>query len=136
MEPFEVVRSEQAPAAVGPYSQAIVHGGLVFCAGQIPLVPGTKEMKGATIEEATAQVLSNVRAVLAAAGCAPADVVKATVFMRDLNDFPGMNTEYAKFFGDHKPARSTVQVARLPGDARVEIEVLAARRELPVKPPL
>ncbi|MCZ7644576.1 MAG: RidA family protein [Planctomycetota bacterium] len=122
------MRSAQAPAPIGPYSQALAYGQLVFCSGQLPMPADSKELKDATIEEATAQALENLKAVLAAAGCAPGDVVKTTVFLRDLDDFQGMNAVYARFFGEHKPARSTVQAARLPAGARVEIECIAVRR--------
>ncbi|MCZ7644575.1 MAG: RidA family protein [Planctomycetota bacterium] len=128
MEPFETIQTEQAPAAIGPYSQAVVHGGLVFCSGQIPLIPGTKELRNGSIEEATEQVLSNLKAVLAAAGCAPEDVLKTTVYLQDLDDFQGMNAVFGKFFGAHKPARAAIQAAKLPAGARVEIECIAARR--------
>lgn len=128
MADFEIIRSPQAPEAIGPYQQALAYGNLVFCSGQIPLVPGTKELVSESIEAATRQVLCNVRAVLAAAGCGFPDVIKATVFLIDLNDFQGMNGVFSEFFGAHKPARSTVQVAKLPAGARVEIEVVAVRR--------
>ncbi|MCW8129084.1 MAG: Rid family detoxifying hydrolase [Planctomycetota bacterium] len=128
MADFEIIRSPQAPEAIGPYQQALAYGNLVFCSGQIPLVPGTKDLVSESIEAATRQVLCNVRAVLAAAGCGFPDVIKATVFLIDLNDFQGMNGVFSEFFGAHKPARSTVQVAKLPAGARVEIEVVAVRR--------
>jgi 2-iminobutanoate/2-iminopropanoate deaminase len=128
MSDFEVVRSANAPEAIGPYNQALACGNLVFCSGQIPLVPGTKELRNENIDVATRQVLQNVRAVLAAAGCTLDDVIKATVFMEDLGDFQGMNAVYSEHFGAHKPARSTVQVAKLPAGARVEIEVVAIRK--------
>lgn len=127
MSSFQVIRSPGAPAAVGPYSQAIAVGNLVFCSGQIPLVPGTKELKNESIEEATRQALFNLRAVLASAGCAPNDVAKATVYLVDMGDFSRMNAVYAEFFGTHRPARVTVQVAGLPAGARVEIECIAVR---------
>lgn len=118
--------TEEAPAAIGPYSQATRVGDLLFSSGQIALDPATGELVGGSIEAQTEQVLKNLRAVLAEAGCGPPDVVKATVYLLDLNDFQAMNTIYAAFFGDHKPARSTVQVARLPLDVRVEIDLVAA----------
>ena len=127
MAGFEIVRSTGAPEAIGPYSQALACGNLVFCSGQIPLAPATGELMNASIEEATRQVLQNLRAVLAAAGCGKGDVVKTTVYLADLNDFKGMNAEYAEFFGTHRPARATVQVARLPASARVEIDCIAVR---------
>ena len=125
---MQILNTDQAPAAVGPYSQSVRTGNLLFCAGQIPLHPGTMKIEAADIEGQTAQVLANVRAVLANAGLAMANVVKSTVFLKDLGDFAVMNRLYAEAFGDHKPARSTIQVAKLPLDALVEIEVIA---ELP-----
>lgn len=111
---------------IGPYSPGIAVGNMVFVSGQIP-----KDASGAmiseTIEGATQQVLINLRGVLSAAGCSPSNVVKTTVFLKDLNDFAGMNKVYAEFFGQHRPARSTVQAARLPADARVEIECIAVK---------
>lgn len=127
MADFEIIRSPHAPEAIGPYQQALAYGNLVFCSGQIPLVPGTKELVNDSIENATRQVLTNAKAVLAAAGCGFDDVIKATVFMTDLNDFQGMNGVFSSFFGTHRPARSTVQVAKLPAGARVEIELIAIR---------
>lgn len=124
-----VIRTAEAPEAIGPYSQALAVGNLVFCSGQIPLIPGTKELRNATIEEAATQALHNLRAVLAAAGCGPSEVVKTTVYLTDLGDFAGFNAVYAEFFGAHRPARATVQVARLPAGARVEIDCIAVRPE-------
>lgn len=115
-----------APAAIGPYSQGIVVGNLVFTAGQIPLDPETMEIVGADIREQTDRVLRNLSNILEAAGASLASVVKTTVFLADMNEFAAMNEVYAKWFGDHKPARSTVEVARLPKDVRVEIEAVAA----------
>jgi 2-iminobutanoate/2-iminopropanoate deaminase len=120
------IQTDQAPAAIGPYSQAIVHAGLVYTAGQIPIDPTTGEMVAGDIAAQTDRVLRNLSAVLAAAGASLGSVVKTTVFLRDLGDFVAMNEVYGRFFGDHRPARSTVQVARLPRDAAVEIEVVAA----------
>lgn len=125
---FQVIKPSGAPEAIGPYSQAIVAGNMVFCAGQIPLHPQTRELVNTDIDAATRQVLSNVKGVLASAGCSLSDVVKATVFMVDLKEFAGMNAVYSEFFGSHRPARSTVQVAALPAGARVEIEVIAIKR--------
>ena len=119
------VQSEAAPAALGPYSQAIVAGGMVYCAGQIPLDPRTGQFAGDTIEAQTHQVLKNLQAVLQAAGSDLGKVVKTTVFLADMGDFQAMNGVYATYFPDPAPARSTVQVARLPRDARVEIELIA-----------
>ncbi|HET8654923.1 MAG TPA: RidA family protein [Longimicrobiaceae bacterium] len=120
------VETQKAPAAIGPYSQAIVHGGLVYTAGQIALDPGTGELVAGGVEPQTEQVMRNLDAVLRAAGASWQTVLKTTVFLRDLGDFAAMNEVYGRFFGEHRPARSTVQVARLPRDAAVEIEVVAA----------
>ncbi len=111
---------------IGPYSPAIAVGNLVFVSGQIPRDASGKVI-GDTIENATRQVLDNLRAVLGAAGCSAAHVAKTTVFLQDLADFEGMNKEYAAFFGAHRPARSTIQVARLPANSRVEIECIAVK---------
>lgn len=121
------VSTESAPAAIGPYSQALTSGPWVFCSGQVPLVPGTKELKNDSIQEATTQVLANLKAVLEAAGCSFSDVIKTTVFLVDLDEFAGMNEVYAETFGDHRPARACVQVAKLPAGARVEIDAIAVR---------
>jgi 2-iminobutanoate/2-iminopropanoate deaminase len=122
-----VIATPDAPAAVGPYSQAIAIGDLLFCAGQIPLDPASGNLIEGDITAQTTRVLDNVKAVLAANSMSFADVVKATVFLADMNDFTAMNAVYAKYFQAPYPARSTIQVARLPKDARVEIEVIAAR---------
>jgi len=114
-----------APAAVGPYSQAVRTGNLLFCAGMLPLVPSSMKIEAAEIEGQTVQVLTNIIALLESTGLTLANVVKSTVFLKDLGDFAKMNTLYAAAFGEHKPARSTVQVAKLPLDALVEIEVVA-----------
>lgn len=114
-----------APAAIGPYSQAIVTGQLLFCSGQIPLDPVTGQMVEGDVGAQTRRVLENVRAILVAAGVTFDDVVKTTVFLADMNDFAAMNGVYAEYFSAPAPARSTVQAARLPRDARVEIEVVA-----------
>jgi 2-iminobutanoate/2-iminopropanoate deaminase len=121
-----VVSTADAPQAIGPYSQAISIGDLVFCSGQIPLTPQGVIIEG-DIAEQTRQVLTNLQAVLAAAGSSLARVVKTTVFLADMGEFAAMNQVYSEFFGDAPPARSTVQVVRLPRDARVEIEVVALR---------
>ena len=123
----EVVATDKAPKAIGPYSQAIKANGMVFTSGQIPLNPATGELLTGTITEQTRLVLTNVAEVLKAAGTDMSKVIKTTVFMRDMNDFVEMNTEYAKHFPADKPlpARSAVQVARLPKDVGVEIEVVA-----------
>jgi 2-iminobutanoate/2-iminopropanoate deaminase len=114
-----------APAAIGPYSQAIVAGQLLFCSGQIPLDPVTAQIVEGDVAAQTRRVLENVRAILVAADLSFDDVVKTTVFLADMNDFAAMNAVYAEYFTAPAPARSTVQAARLPRDARVEIEVIA-----------
>lgn len=119
------ISSSGAPAAIGPYSQAIRTGDLLFCSGQIPLDPATGELVGGAIAEQTARVLENLGAVLATAGLGPGDVVKTTVFLTSMADFPAMNEVYARFFADVAPARSTIGVAALPKGALVEIEAIA-----------
>ena len=121
----QIIATESAPQAIGPYSQAIVAGGFVFASGQIPIDPATGQFVEGGISEQTEQVLLNISNLLAAAGTSLARVVKTTVFLADMNDFAAMNETYARFFGENPPARSTVQAARLPRDARVEIEVVA-----------
>ena len=121
----QVILSPNAPAPVGPYSQGIRVGGLVFVAGQLPIDPATGAMP-ADIAEQTRLALANVRAVVGAAGGSLADVVKTTVFLTDLGDFGAMNAVYATFFAEQPPARACVEVARLPKGARVEIEAIAA----------
>ena len=118
------VQTDNAPAAIGPYSQAIVANGLVFASGQIPIDPATGEFVSGGIEEQTEQVLRNLQAVLEAAGSGLDSVVKTTVFLLDMNDFTAMNNAYGRFFSAKAPARATVQAARLPRDARVEIEAI------------
>ncbi|MBI5158961.1 RidA family protein [Candidatus Micrarchaeota archaeon] len=122
-----VVSTNEAPEAIGPYSQAIVAGGLVFCSGQIPLNPKTKQIEGKNINEQARQALKNLDVVLKASESSLGKVVKTTVFLKDLNDFAGMNAVYAEFFKENPPARSTVQVAKLPKDALVEIEAVAVK---------
>ena len=124
---FDVIATDSAPAAIGPYSQAIVAGGLIFTAGQVGFDPQTKELVGKTTPEQTEQVMKNLAAILKAAGSGLDRVVKTTVFLADMADFAAMNEVYAKHFGTHKPARSTVQAAGLPRGARVEIEAIAVR---------
>ena len=121
----EIVCTSQAPAAVGPYSQAVWTGSVLFCAGQIPLDPSSNELVGTTVTEQATQVCENIKAVLAAKGFTFANVVKTTVFLMDLAEFGEMNAVYAKYFTEPYPARSTIQVAGLPKGARVEIEVTA-----------
>jgi 2-iminobutanoate/2-iminopropanoate deaminase len=121
----QIVRTDQAPDAIGPYSQAVSANGFVFTSGQIPIDPATGQFVSGGIAEQTQQVLKNLSAVLEAAGSGLQQVVKTTVFLADMEDFPAMNEVYATFFGAEPPARSTVQAARLPRDARVEIDVVA-----------
>lgn len=122
------VYSQNAPKAIGPYSHAIISGKLIFCSGQTPLNPITMLIEGATVSEQTALVLQNLETVLKDAGASRNQVLKTTVFLKNFADFEKMNKAYEQFFGDHKPARTTVEVSRLPKDALVEIECVA---ELP-----
>jgi 2-iminobutanoate/2-iminopropanoate deaminase len=123
----QIVATEAAPKAVGPYSQAVWAGDLLFCAGQIPLEPATGNMVAGGISEQAVRVLENIRGLLQSQGLEFKNVVKSTVFLSDMNNFSAMNEVYARFFTNEPPARSTVQVARLPKDALVEIEVVATR---------
>ena len=119
------IHTDHAPAAIGPYSQAIVTDGWVFCSGQIPLDPDTMELVGGTIDEQTDRALRNLSEVLQAAGSSLQHVVKTTVFLADMNDFAAMNKVYEKHFGEHRPARAAVQAAALPKFCNVEIECIA-----------
>jgi len=121
----EIVKTEGAPAAIGPYSQAVRAGGFVFVSGQIPLDPATGQFVEGGVREQTEQVLRNLAAVLEAAGTNLDRVVKTTVFLADMDDFAAMNEVYGRYFAEDPPARATVEAARLPRDARVEIEVVA-----------
>ncbi|MDI6771467.1 MAG: RidA family protein [bacterium] len=123
--PKEVIRSDGAPMPIGPYSQAIRVSGMLYLSGQIALDPGTGQFLGGDIKTQTRRVLRNLSAVLEAAGSSPDRVVKTTVFLKDMDDFGPMNEEYASFFRELPPARSTVAVAKLPRDALVEIEAIA-----------
>jgi 2-iminobutanoate/2-iminopropanoate deaminase len=123
----KTIATDAAPKAVGPYSQGVAFGNLLFCAGQIPLDPVTCEIVGTDVTSQTERVCENIRGVLAANGMTFADVVKTTVFLTTMDDFAAMNAVYARFFPEPFPARSTVAVAGLPRGARVEIEVTAAR---------
>ena len=125
MAELKRVHTDGAPAAIGPYSQAVITGNMVYSAGQIALDPKTMEIVGANVAEQTERVLQNLRAVLAEAGSSLDGVVKTVVFLADMDDFAAMNEVYGRHFGDHKPARSTVQAAKLPKNALVEIEVVA-----------
>jgi 2-iminobutanoate/2-iminopropanoate deaminase len=125
----DIIATDRAPGAVGPYSQAVRTEGLVFTAGQIPLDPSNGELVGGTIEDQTRRVLENVRAVLEAAGSGLDRVVKMTVYMTDLGDFKRMNAVYAEFFAHEPPARSAVQVSALPLGADIEMEAVALTRD-------
>jgi 2-iminobutanoate/2-iminopropanoate deaminase len=117
--------TNDAPRAIGPYSHAMQSGNLVFCSGQTPLNPTTMLIEGVTVTEQTTLVLTNLEAVLIAAGCTRSNVLKTSVFLKNFADFEKMNKAYEAFFGDHKPARTTVEVSRLPREALVEIECIA-----------
>jgi 2-iminobutanoate/2-iminopropanoate deaminase len=121
----ETVRTTGAPAAIGPYSQAVRAGGFLFCAGQLPLDPSTGKMVDGGIEAQTERVLSNLEAVLTAGGAALRSVVKTTVYLVDMGDFPAMNAVYAKFFPVDPPARATVEIVKLAAGASVEIDAVA-----------
>jgi 2-iminobutanoate/2-iminopropanoate deaminase len=125
--PVEFVSTAQAPKAIGPYSQATVVNGLIYTAGQIALDPATTEVVAGDVPEQTERVMQNLRAILEAAGSSLSKVVKTTVFLTDMADFAAMNEVYARAFGEHRPARSTVAVAGLPRGVKVEIEVVASR---------
>ncbi|NOY76760.1 MAG: RidA family protein [Calditrichaeota bacterium] len=121
-----IISTDQAPAAIGPYSQGVsAEGSFIFTAGQIPINPKTGELLSGDIQTQTRQVLENVKAVLKAAGAGLENVVKTTVFLLDMNDFAAMNEVYAQYFPQNPPARSAVQVARLPKDVKIEIECIA-----------
>ena len=121
----EIISTENAPGAIGPYSQAIKTNGMVFVSGQIPIDPATGEFVSHEVAEQTEQVFKNLVAVLDAAGASLNDVVKTTVFLADMSDFSVMNEVYGRYFDSNKPARATVQAARLPRDAKVEIDCIA-----------
>ncbi|HBG2666259.1 TPA: RidA family protein [Clostridioides difficile] len=121
----EVIHTNDASAALGPYSQAIKAGNLLFVSGQVPLVPETMEVVEGDVQAQTAQSLKNLKAILAESGADFSNVVKTTVFIKDMNEFGAINEVYAEYFGENKPARACVEVARLPKDVKVEIEVIA-----------
>ena len=125
MSDVVVISTDKAPQAIGPYSQAIKHGGLVFVSGQIPLDPQGNLVEGSVADQ-TRQVLTNLQNILQQAGTDFNHVLKTTVFLKDMGDFQAMNEVYAQVFSSHKPARATVEVARLPRDVKVEIELVAA----------
>lgn len=122
----EMFSTEKAPKAIGPYTQAIVHNGIAYLSGQIPLDPVTNQLVEGDIAVQTERVLENVKAVLEACGASLGSVLKTTVFLKDMGDFPKMNEVYGRFFSQNPPARSTVQAAKLPRDVSVEIDAIAA----------
>lgn len=121
----QIISTGQAPKAIGPYSQAVVVNGMAYLSGQIPTDPATNQMVDGPIELQTERVLENLKAVLEACGASFASVVKTTVFLKDMGDFPKMNEVYARYFGENPPARSTVQAAKLPRDVGLEIDCIA-----------
>ena len=121
----QVIHTDKAPKAIGPYSQAVKAGNMLFVSGQVPFVPETMEIVEGDVKAQTAQSLKNVQAILAEAGLDFSHVVKSTVFIKDMNEFAAINEVYAQYFGENKPARACVEVARLPKDVKVEIEVIA-----------
>ena len=124
----KIIATPNAPAAIGPYSQGVqTAGGMVFVSGQLPFIPETGALLEGTVGEMTVQSMKNIQALLAEAGCTLADVVKTTIFLKDLNDFAEVNAAYATFFPENPPARACVQVAKLPRDAKVEIEAIAVK---------
>lgn len=125
---MDFVTTDKAPKAIGPYSQATVVGNVIYTAGQVALDPATMQIVGKDVAEQTDRVLQNLAAVLEAAGSGLTHVMKTTVFLADMADFAAMNEVYARHFGDHRPARSTVAVRTLPKDARVEIDAIALKR--------
>lgn len=124
---MDIISTNKAPAAIGPYSQAIAAGGMVYCSGQIPLDPVSMELVGNDVASQTVQVWSNLKAVLLEAGSGVDKIVKTTVYLKDMNDFIAMNEVYEKELDGHAPARATVEVSRLPKDVLVEIDCLAMR---------
>ena len=122
---MKIIKTDQAPQAIGPYSQAIIVDGLLFTSGQMAIDPATGKMDAVTIEDQTKQVMKNLRALLTAAHTSLEKVIKTTIFLQDMNDFNVVNQIYGEYFSTHQPARSTVQVARLPKDAKIEIELIA-----------
>lgn len=125
MSPLDVIRSGDAPSAIGPYSQAIRAGEWIFCSGQIAIDPESGELMGGDVAAQTDRVMRNLSAVLEAAGASLSHVVKTTVFLADMGDFSAMNEVYGRHLGDHRPARATVEAGRLPKDVAVEIEAVA-----------
>jgi len=124
MSDIQVIHSDDAPKAVGPYSQAIIHGGVLYTSGQIGLIPEKGELAGDDVESQAVQVTKNLSAVLKAAGVSTNDIIKATIFLVDMRDFPKVNAIYADWLGEHRPARATVAVAQLPLGAKIEIDLI------------
>ena len=124
--PKTIIATEKAPKAIGPYSQAVAHNGVLYCSGQIPLDPATGLVVEGDVTVQTERVLENLKAVLEAAGSSLGQVLKTTVFIKDMNEFAKVNEVYGRYFGESLPARATVEVARLPRDVRVEIEAIAS----------
>lgn len=122
---METVQTDKAPKAIGPYSQAIKANGFVFVSGQIPIDPATSQLAQGTVTELTRQVMRNLTSILETAGSSLDNVVKTTIYLKDMSDFEEVNNAYAEFFPNHKPARATVEVARLPKDVKVEIDAIA-----------
>ncbi|MDZ4833631.1 MAG: RidA family protein [Candidatus Melainabacteria bacterium] len=122
---LQTVQTDKAPKAIGPYSQAIKANGFVFVSGQIPIDPATSQLAQGSVAELTRQVMRNLTSILESAGSSLDNVVKTTIYLKDMSDFDEVNTTYAEFFPNHKPARATVEVARLPKDVKVEIDAIA-----------
>jgi endoribonuclease L-PSP, putative len=122
---IQTVSTPKAPQAIGPYSQAIKTGNLLFVSGQLPINPATNAIEASGVAEQTRQVLHNIKAILEQEGLGVHHVARTTIYIKDMGDFPTVNEEYARFFGDHRPARSTVEVSRLPKDALIEIDAIA-----------
>ena len=125
MSDIQIIHSDNAPKAVGPYSQAMVHAGVLHTSGQIGLIPEKGELAGDSVEEQAEQVTRNLSAVLEAAGASTSDIIKANIYLIDMADFPVVNTIYAAWLGEHRPARATVAVAQLPLGAKIEIDLIA-----------
>lgn len=126
MSDIQVIHSDDAPKAVGPYSQAMIHAGLLYTSGQIGLIPEKGELAGSDVESQAVQVTKNLSAVLKAAGASVNDIIKANIYLVDMGDFPKVNAIYADWLGEHRPARATVAVAQLPLGAKIEIDLIAS----------
>ena len=121
----QIIATNKAPQAIGPYSQAVVHDGIAYVSGQIPMDPASGDLVGGDVAVQTERVLENLKAILAACGSSMADVLKVTVYLRDMSDFAAMNQVYARYFPDQPPARAAIQAARLPKDVAVEMDAIA-----------